>query len=198
MPSIQDVADQINARLDQISTHTSNTAQNTADNLNVSIDIRSELQQVNNRLAQINNTLDQGFANLSQGIFALVQLQIVSIHILDHQRRQNDTIICELVNNNNLLCDIKRKLANQIRLDEQTLESTQRLEGIIERVNCCEAADYDREVEMMKKLEKCCPPEQPPEEECPERCAVPGFDPRQPQGLDWKPLPTPSEPKPEG
>jgi hypothetical protein len=31
MPSIQDVADQINARLDQISTNTASTAQNTAD-----------------------------------------------------------------------------------------------------------------------------------------------------------------------
>ena len=45
MPSIQDVADQINARLDLVTTHTANTAQNTADTLAVSQDIRSELVQ---------------------------------------------------------------------------------------------------------------------------------------------------------
>ncbi|WP_416395561.1 hypothetical protein [Allohahella sp. A8] len=198
MPSIQDVADQINARLDQINTHTENTAQNTADTHDVAKDIRSELQQVNNRLTQIDQTLDHGFANLSQGIFALIQLQIVSIHLLDHHRKQNDTIICELVNNNQLLCDIKRKLAHQLRLDQQTLTSTLKIEGIMTRVHCCEAGDYDRELELKQRLEKCCPPERQPEEKCPEPCGRPGFDPRQPEGLDWRPLPSPVDPKPEG
>ncbi|GEM_PF-4982055 len=64
MPSIQDVAaDQINARLDQIKTHTEYTAQNIAD-------IRNELVQVNGRLVQID-----GFANLSQGLFVLLDWQ---------------------------------------------------------------------------------------------------------------------------
>ncbi len=102
MPSIQDVADQINARLDQVTTNTANTALNTAENVNVSKDIRNELIQANSRLSQIDNTLNTGFANISQGIFALVQLQLASLNLLDHHRKQNDVIICELVNNNEL------------------------------------------------------------------------------------------------
>ncbi|MEE8585481.1 MAG: hypothetical protein V3T83_11580, partial [Acidobacteriota bacterium] len=82
MPSIQDVADQLNARLDLISTNTANTAQNTADNLAVSQDIRNELVQANSRLSQIDNTLAIGFANLSQGLFALIQVQLAALNLL--------------------------------------------------------------------------------------------------------------------
>lgn len=190
MPSIQDVADQINARLDQIQTNTANTAQNTAD-------IRNELVQTNNRLTQVNNTLVAGFANISQGIFALLQVQLAALGLLDHNRQQNDTIICELANSNDLLCNIMRKLGRQVRLSEASLKSVVRIEGIIERTHCCEAGDYDRNLKLVEKIEECCPPEEVPEEPCPERCRVPVFRDRQPTGQDWKPLPTPGR-QPEG
>jgi hypothetical protein len=190
MPSIQDVADQINARLDQIQTNTSNTAQNTAD-------IRNELVQTNNRLNQVNNTLVNGFANLSQGIFALLQVQLAALGLLDHNRQQNDTIICELGISNDLLCNIMRKLGRQVGLSEEMLKFIEETAGILERVHCCEAGDYQRHLEMVNKLEECCPPDRVPEEPCPERCRIPVFRDRQPAGQDWKPLPTPSR-QPEG
>jgi len=188
MPSIQDVADQINARLDQINTNTADTAQNTAD-------IRNELVQTNNRLNQVNNTLATGFANVSQGIFALLQVQLAALGLLDHNRQQNDTIICELANSNDLLCNIMRKFGSQLRLSEATLKSVARIEGIVERVHCCEAGDFDRNLELNKKIEACCPPEEVPQEPCPERCRVPVFRERQPAGQDWRPLPAPRQPE---
>jgi hypothetical protein len=191
MPSIQDVADQINARLDLISTNTANTAQNTAD-------IRSRLDQTNNRLAQIDNTLAAGFANLSQGLFAILQVEIVALELLDQNRKQNDTIICELRHSNQLLCNIMRKFGRQLQLSEATLKSVLRIEGISERVHCCEAGDYDRGLEMMKRIEECCPPKRLPEEPCPEACPAPEYRERKPGGLDWKPLPPPAQGKPIG
>jgi len=191
MPSIQDVADQINTRLDQVSTNTANTAQNTADNLAVSQDIRNELIQANNRLSQIDNNLATGFANLSQGLFALTQVQLVALRLLDHHRQQNDTIICELVNSNELLCNIMRKLGHQLQLSEASLKATERIEGITERVHCCEAGDYDRNRDLVRQMKECCPPEVIAEEECPDVCKAPGYRERQPFGQDWKPLPTP-------
>jgi hypothetical protein len=188
MPSIQDVADQINARLDQINTNTSNTATNTAN-------IHNDLVQTNNRLNQVNNTLTAGFANISQGIFALLQVQLAALGLLDHNRQQNDTIICELANSNNLLCNIMRKLGHQLQLSEASLKSVLRIEGIVERVHCCEAADFDRDLELIKKMEECCPPKKRPEEPCPERCSVPPFRERQPTGQDWRPLPAPRQPE---
>jgi len=198
MPSIQDVADQINARLDHVATNTANTATNTAENVNISKDIRDELIQANSRLSQIDNTLNIGFANISQGIFSLIQLQLVELSLLDHHRKQNDVIICELVNNNELLCNIKRKLGKQLQLDEKSLISTERVEGITERVHCCESSDYDRELELIKKMEKCCPPEQPRKEKCPDACKTPDYKKPKPNGLNWEPLPIPKQPDPVG
>ena len=125
-------------------------------------------------------------------------IQIVALHLLDHQRRQNDTIICELVNNNELLCNIMRKLGHQLRLTEASVKSTERIEGITERVHCCEASDYDRDREMIRKMEECCPPEPIPEEECPKTCETPDYRERQPSGQDWRPLPVPDQPDPVG
>lgn len=198
MPSIQDVADQINERLDLVVTHTANTAQNTADTLAVSQDMRDELVQANGRLSQINTTLQTGFTNLSQGLFALIQVQLVAVSLLDHNRKQNDTIICELVNNNELLCSIKRKLGRQLHISEAALKSLERVEGIAERVHCCEAADYDRDRELARRLEACCPPEPPPQEPCPEVCKTPDYRGREPTGQDWEPLPNPQRPDPVG
>ena len=170
MPNLQDVADQINARLDQISTNTSATADNTAD-------VRNELVQTNSRLAQIDATLTTGFANLSQGVFALIQVQIIAAGLLDHNRKQNDTIICELANSNTLLCNILRKLALQLRI-----------------VHALEAGDVDRHRELLGQVQACCPPDPPPQEPCPAVCPPPVYRERQPTGQDWKPLPPPQRP----
>jgi hypothetical protein len=198
MPSIQDVADQINARLDQITTHTSNTAQNTADTVAVAQDIRNQLTQANTRLSQIDATLANGFANLSQGLFAIRQVELATLHVLDHMRRQNDTIICELVNANTLLCNIVHKFGKQLQLSEATLTSVKRIEGISERAHCCEAGDYDRQLELVHKLQECCPPKPTPEEPCPETCKPAIF--REPPSTktDWTPLPSPQRPDPIG
>jgi hypothetical protein len=198
MPSIQDVADQLNARLDLVATNTANTAQNTADNLLLSQEIRNELTQVNSQLFQIENTLSAGFANLSQGLFALIQVQLVALSLLDHHRQQNDTIICELVNNNDLLCNIMRKLGYHLELTKASLKSIERIEGITERVYCCEASDYDHNRDLFQKMEECCPPEPIPEEECPEVCKTPTYREPKLSGQDWVPLPTPNQPEPVG
>jgi hypothetical protein len=184
MPSIQDVADQINARLDAINTNTANTAQNT-------LDIRNALGQTNALLGNIDATLGAGFANLSQGLFALLQVQLAALALLNHNRLQNDTMICQLAAADKLLCEIMRELAHQLRLSEAELRSLLRIEGISERAHCCEAGDYDRTLEMKNKMLECCPPKPIPEEPCPDLCRVPVFQDRQLPATDWKPLPTP-------
>ena len=191
MPSIQDVADQINARLDQITTHTANTAQNTANTV-------TQLTQVNTRLSQIDNTLGIGFANVSQGVFALLQVQLAALQLTDHMRRQNDTIICELVNANNLLCNIVRKTGRLVQLGEADLVIQKRVEGIMARTHGEAAGDYDRHLELEQKIEKCCPPSRPVEERCPEVCKAPTFGERPLPTPDWRPLPGPRNPDPIG
>jgi len=187
MPNLQDVADQINARLDQIATNTADTANNTAD-------IRSELVQTNSRLTQIDATLTAGFSNLSQGLFALIQVQIIAAGLLDHNRKQNDTIMCELANSSELLCNILRTLGRQLLANEAAQAALERIEGIDERVHALEAADVDRHRALLDEVQACCPPEPPPQAPCPAVCPPPVYRDRQPSGQDWKPLPPPQRP----
>ena len=199
MPSIQDVADQINAKLDQITTNTDQTADNTADTVAVANDIKTQLIQANARLTAIDANLASGFANLSQGLFAITELQKVEIVLLDHHRKQHDTMICLLENANELLCGITRKFTEQLRMSRESLQSTQRIEGMLERAHAAEAADYDRLQALNGKIERCCPPDTPPPERCPEPCEKPDFRPRNPEGQGWKPLPSPqTNPTPIG
>lgn len=184
MPSIQDVADQINAKLDQINLNTVNTATAAGE-------IKTELVQANHQLSAIDHDLQVGFANLSQGLFALSELQRLSISLQDHNRKQNDTIICLLENSNELLCGMTRKLTRQLELSEAMLASAQRLEGISERVSPGEAADYDRHAALQAQIEECCPPEKADLEPCPEACDKPGYRANPPKGQDWTPLPPP-------
>lgn len=170
MPSLEDVANQINARLNSINDHTAATATNTAI---------------------IHTDLQAGFVNLSQGLFAVLEQLRAANGLLDHLRRQNDTIICELANGNELLCGITRKFTVQLTASEATLRSVRRLEGILARVDAEAAGDYDREQALLAKVHECCPADEPPLEPCPEVCDEPGFDPRPPRGQDWQPLPGP-------
>jgi hypothetical protein len=184
MPSLQDIADQINGKLDAITTNTGNTAANTAT--------------TNGHLSALRTEVATGIANLAQGLFAILEQQRTTNHLLEHNRKQNDTIICELQHANELLCGITRKLGKQLHLSQQTLTATLRLEGIEERAHAAEAGDYDRDLELKAKIEKCCPPRDPPEEACPPNCGVPGFDPRRPEGQKWEPIEGPRQPDPIG
>lgn len=176
MPSIQDVADQINAKLDQIN-------QNTADTVAVSNGIRNDIQT--------------GVAVLANGLFAIWETQKVTNSILDHHSDQNDTIICLLENTNELLCGMTRKLTHQLDLSEQLLKSMKRVEGIAERVQPAAAGDYDRLVALQAQMLECCPPDEVKPEPCPEACAVRPPKPYQPKGQDWKPG-QPREPQAPG
>jgi hypothetical protein len=177
MPSIEDVANQINAKLDAINNATSATAVNTADTLAVVHDIRGELVA--------------GFANLSQGVFALLEQQRLTNRLLDHNRRQSDTIICELVNGNNLLCGITRQLTVQVETSEATLVAVRRLEGMAERELTRAAGDYDRALELKAQIEACCPPPRPEPVPCPPDCDRSDYKEKRPEGKDWRPLDRP-------
>jgi hypothetical protein len=188
MPSIQDVADQINAKLDQIN-------QNTADTVSVGNGIRSDLAQVNTRLDTLDTHLQAGVADLANGLFAIWEIQKVTNSILDHHSDQNDTIICLLENANELLCGMTRKLTRQLDLSEQLLKSLKRVEGIAERAQPAAAGDYDRLLVLQDQMLECCPPDEVAPEPCPEVCAVNEPKRYPPKGQDWTPPAPPRAPR---
>lgn len=184
MPTIQDIADQAAGKLDALIQNTSDTVSNTAAT-------NSSVQTLDSHVQLLDSHVQTGFSNLSQGLFSLIELEKVSIALQDHNRKQNDTIICLLENSNELLCGITRKLTRQLELSEGILAASRRIEGIAERTHALEAADYDRLAALNDKIEECCPPEQPPLEPCPEACPKHTYQPVNPKGQDWQPLPPP-------
>jgi len=182
MTAIQNSANQINAKLDQIT-------QNTVDTVTVGNGIRSDLSQVNMKLDTLDAHTQSGIAELSNGLFAIWELQKVTNSILEYHTDQNDTIICLLENSNELLCGITRKMSRQLNLSEQLVESLMRIEGIIERVEPAAADDFDRLAELHCQIIECCPPKEPGPERCPDACSVPKPETYKPRGQDWKPLP---------
>lgn len=187
MPSIQDVADQINAKLDSINN-------NTAATVSVGNGIRSDLADTNAKLDTLDAHLQAGVQVLASGLYAIWELQKVTNSILEHHSDQNDTIICLLENTNELLCGMTRKMTRQLDLSEKQLTSLLRIEGISERVHAEAAGDYDRQAELDAKILECCPPEPPRPERCPERCEVPEHKPYKPKGQDWRNRPTTQAP----
>lgn len=195
MPSIQDVADQINAKLDSVSTNTLNTAKNTKDTFNEVKVVGSKIDDTNDHLGQIDFDIKDGFSNIGQGISQLIDLARASLAVQIHQVKQNDTIICLLENNNELLCGMTRKLTKQLEFSEASLVSLLRVEGIEERVHSDAAADYDRHLKIAERMEECCPHPETPVEPCPQACPKPGFELPKFEVRGWKPLPEPKEPK---
>ena len=196
MPSIQDVADQINAKLDSISVKTAETAVNTNNTTNEVKAVGSKIDVSNALLGQINFDIKDGFSNIGQGVSQLINLSKASLAVQIHQTRQNDTIICLLENSNEMLCGITRKLTRQLELSEASLASLLRIEGIEERVHSDAAADYDRHLAIEERMEECCPHPEEPVEPCPEACSKPKFEPPRVDDKGWKPLPQPKQPKP--
>jgi hypothetical protein len=179
LPSIQDVADQINAKLDSIK---SNTAA-----ANPKLDsIKANTATTNVKLDTLDTDLNAGVTLLAGGLQAIWEQQKLTNSILEFQSQQNEAIICLLRNADELLCGITRKLSREVELSEAILVSTKRIEGIDERAQPGFAADYDRNLALQREIEACCPPEPAPIEPCPEGCESPREDLYKPKGQDWK------------
>jgi hypothetical protein len=179
MPSIQDIADQINVKLDSINNNTSATVA-------VGNGIRNDIHA-------LDGDLQAGVVALAGGIFAIWELQKVTNSILDHHTKQNDTVICLLENTNDLLCGITRKFTRQLALSEKLVKSIKRLEGIAERTDAQAAGDFDRQAKLEAQILKCCPPEEPPLEPCPEPCPISRPTHYPPRGQEWQPPRPPNQ-----
>jgi len=105
MPSLQDIADQIDASLNQLN---ANTAA-----------IRTDTTEIRTELSQVDDHLESGVATLADGLFAILEQERRANSIAVHQVAQNDTIICWLDNIAELLCGMTRKLTQQVDLQDR-------------------------------------------------------------------------------
>ncbi len=192
MPTLADIANEVNNKLSQIEAHTSDTSDtaalikgDTAD-LKTRLDgTNSRLDGTNNRLDGIRGSLDAGFSFLGQGLFAILEAQREGNAHLDTQVDQNHVIICWLVKIADVLCRQLRTLEADLEVHRDVLATLQTLEAVLGLVHSREAIEVQREQELAAKIEQCCPPCEQPPQPCFEPCRAPKVVTHDAQGQDW-------------
>jgi hypothetical protein len=178
MPSLSDVANQLNATLTDVSANTHTTAVAAGQ-------IRAELTAANTKLDTIENTLDGGFHLMGQALFAIHEAQKMSNSLLLANSRENRTIICWLSIIADLLCSALRKMDEQIAIGGSMQESLAMLRAILELVHARETVEVERLRETQAQIERCCPPEEEEPKPCYRPCALDVVEPYHPRGQEW-------------
>ena len=184
MPTLTQIANEVNNKLSQIVTNTQSTASTAGL-------IKGDTADIKNSLTTLNTNVQTGFANLGSGIAVVIDQQKVTNNLLDHNRQQNDTIICWLINIADLLCRILHRLNAQLLLQISMDDSLRQIKETLELVHGTETVEVLKRRELKKQIEECCPPEQPQPEPCYEKCRTPDFRPIDQRVPDYKPLDPP-------
>lgn len=180
MPSLGDIAHDVETRLD---------------------DIKSNTLGILNNTTTIINTEQLGFSNLAQGLSVLVQLQQQANDLLASNDKQNQTIICWLANIAHVLCDIKRDSDEEVRLQKELVKSIEHVDDILTLVHSREAMEVHNQHELEERIEHCCPKKEPEPKPCFSECAAPALPDYHPIKSDWTPIRFPrpaAQPQQEG
>ena len=180
MTTLADIANQINNTLSQINTNTQDTATTAGQ-------IKGDTADIKNRLDALKASLDAGIVVLAGGLFAIHESQKQANVLLEDNVEQNQSIICWLHKQADLLCGISHRLDTQIAIQTQTRDAAIKQEKIIELVHARETLEVDRLAELQQALLKCCPPPPVKPEPCFEPCPEPKLRRYDPRGQDWTP-----------
>lgn len=181
MTSLADVANDIKGLLEDVKTNTSTTA--------------TRVQQTNTKLDTLNNKVDQliavdqnGFTNLSQGLAVLIDEGLETIHLLDVNRQQNDTIICWLSKIAEVECQQLHRLDTLVDIERAEAADAKKVRRILELVHAREALEVEHAEEMEAHMERCCPTPPKPVEPCFDPCKSDDYKPYKPKNRSFTPL----------
>lgn len=176
-------------------------------------DVFNELQAVNTTLGQIHadgvaeinatnqvkasvDTLDAdvkvGFAAALNGLNTIAKIDIEAVKLLFHLTQQADTMICVLEHISKNTCEILTQATIQTQLQTRLRDNADVLRDIAEFAHPDAVLERQRLAELDKKIERCCPPEQPRPACKYEPCLSP-----KPVGMPDLPK-IPQEPRPPG
>jgi ABC-type transporter Mla subunit MlaD len=184
MASAQDILDAINHVKD-----------NTADIVNRVDTVNNHLTTVEGKLDAINasvNEVDKDVKKVQQlllwGFNQLITLGQYTNQALFQNDQQNDTMICILQQIAVNTCGIWNEAHTQTPLQEAIKAATRRLANLYAATHGDAALTLEREGELRRQIEACCPPEPSPpacvEQPCPA-----------PKPLDQKPPRTEPPPR---
>jgi hypothetical protein len=177
MPSLADVANDLEGLLGDIKKNTNKT--------------NTEIATLNTEVGNLTTADEIGFANLSSGVAVLIDRVEEANHLLDENRRQNETIICWLTNIANVACEQLRTQVAQLELQRSMDAHLRRLESIERLVHAREFVDVLESEATNARIDECCPPHTPDPKPCFEPCKSPGFKPFKHSNVTFTPLPQP-------
>lgn len=180
MATLADIANQINNTLDQINTNTQDTATTAGQ-------IKGDTADIKIRLDNIKTSLEAGVLLLANGLFAILESSKQANALLEANVQQNETIICWLQTQANLLCRILHRENTQIELQAKIRDAVVKQEQILELVHARETLEVNRSDELQAKIDACCPPDAPCPEHCYDACRSPDIDRYTPEGQEWHP-----------
>jgi hypothetical protein len=180
MPTLADIANQINNTLTQINTNTQDTATSAAE-------IKGDTADIKLRLDAIKSSIDGSTVVLAGGLFAILEQLKLSNVLLKDNVEQNQTIVCWLKTADDLLCRILHVLQSDTAIQTTIRDAVVDLDAVIDLVHAREALEVERLGKLKRQIEVCCPPEQPKPEKCFDPCREPALGDYQPKGSDWTP-----------
>jgi hypothetical protein len=183
VPSVQDIANQVNNTLNQIQTNTSSSA---------ATDVL-----INEGIATLIAQEQADFSNLSAGLAKIIDEQNQTNALLNYQRQQNDTMICWLAKIADLLCTVVRRLDAGVEIDASIRADVRQMTATGELVHGSQTVEVLRRFELDKRVSECCCKPAPEPKPCFEPCTEPPYVPYQPQTGAYQPLP-PVQPNPVG
>jgi hypothetical protein len=135
--------------------------------------IKGKLDTTNNHLATIEASVHQSQQLLLWGFQQMITLGQYTNQALFHNDEQNDTMICLLQEIAVNTCGIWNETHTQTPLQEAIKAACRRLADLYAATHGEAAVTLEREAELRRQIEACCPPE-PPALACVEKpCATP-------------------------
>jgi len=180
MPTLAEIANQINNTLSEIDTNTQDTA--TTAGL-----IKGDTADIKARLDTIEGTLVSGFGAVELGLFGCLEALKAADSLLKINAEQNETIICWLSTIGDLLCRQLRVMERELVVETAAKDAIVKTEQIIERVHPGETLDVDRDDAVAAKMAACCPEPTPDPGPCYKPCEERRSTPYTPKGQDWTP-----------
>jgi hypothetical protein len=170
MASPQDFLDAINHVKD-----------NTADIRSRLDDVKGKQDITNNHLATIESKLDKIDSDIQKvqqlllwGFQQLITLGQYTNQALFHNDQQNDTMICILQQIAVNTCGIWNETHLQTPLQEAIKASSRKLADLYAATHGDAALTLEREEELRRQIEACCPPETPAPACVEKPCPKPG------------------------
>ena len=170
MPSAQDILNAIN--------NNTGTIGGKLDTVNNSLTvIENNLDAINASVIAVDSDVQKLQQLVLWGFGQLITLGQYTNQALFQNDKQNDTMICILQQISVNTCGIWNEAHTQTELEKAIREATRKLAWLYSSTHGDAALDLEREEELRRQIEACCPPK-PPEPVCAESpCpAPPPFD----------------------